>query len=151
MAAWQLPQLLGSNSRKATDSGDEQGVPLVAGGAGRFLPFRAAGRGAVGLPAQTAPAVDAGPQPIFDPLVAFAAGVGDVGCIERGAVVVVGAENIVGAMATGAARRPFREPHLDHPLAVDAAEERLQVVVMAAAARLNLAFQGHGNGRLGDP
>ncbi len=68
MAPWQFPQRSGSASRKATDSGESRSCPgwhEVQVGFCRVVP---PGAGRLGLPAQTAPAVDAGPQPIFDSL-----------------------------------------------------------------------------------
>ena len=123
-----------------------QFVPLVAGGAGRLLPGRAARRGAVGLPTQTTLAVYACSQVDLRFLVALAAGVGNVGYMDRGAIVV-GEENIVRAMAIGAAR-PYREPLLFHRLTVDAAEETLHFILVfldplvAAAAGLSPGLPG---------
>ena len=132
--------------------GRQQFVPLVARGAGRFLRGLATGRGAVGLPAQqvTRASVYALLQPIFDSRVTVAAGLGDLGHIECGALVA-GAENIVRAVAIGTAR-PYREPFLLQCLTVDAEHESLQpsvmqLLVVAAAALFHLAF--HADGRLG--
>ena len=118
MAPWQFPQRSGSASRKATDSGESRSCPWwheVQVGFCRVVP-PGAGRSAC-PPRPPRPWTLARSRSSI-PDVALAAGVGDVGYIERGSLVA-GAENIVGAMAIGAAR-PYREPLLLQRLAVDA-------------------------------
>ena len=123
MAPWQFPQRSGKASRKATDSGDGRSCPWWHEVHVGFCLVLPPGAGRLACPPRP-------PRPwtlarsrssIF--CVAFAAGVGDVGQMDRGAIVV-GAEDIVGAVAIGAAR-PYREPLLLQRLTVDAAEESL--------------------------